>query len=136
MVVLRDVGDKADVRERLFEIESRYQAIFDNRLQFVSMTGSRILDNRATINGGGLFNDVNTFGATIVTGSCIDGNSRSSFYTLQSPQQIATSNWWGSPTGPNTPGAETTEGDWITGGFLTTPILGCTIDIYLPFLMK
>jgi hypothetical protein len=89
------------------------------------VTNSRILYNTATANGGGVYSDVDAAGATSVTGSCIVGNSASSFFNSQAAQQTATGNWWGAATGPNTPGADTTSGNVDTSGFQTVPILGC-----------
>jgi len=52
-------------------------------------------------------------------------------------QQIATGNWWGAATGPNTPGADTVGGNVDTSGYLTEPILGCVFyDVYLPLVLK
>ena len=107
-----------------------------NKGTSVSVTGSRILNNRATVNGGGLYNDMNAVGSVVVTGNCIAGNSVTSFYNNPVPQQIATGNWWGATPGPNTPGADTTSATVNTSGFLIAPILGCTIDMYLPLMMK
>jgi LPXTG-motif cell wall-anchored protein len=89
------------------------------------MTDSRILYNTATNNGGGVYNDFNFPWATNVTASCIVGNSVTSFLNNQAAQQTATGNWWGTATGPNTPGADTVGGNVDTSGFLTAPILGC-----------
>jgi hypothetical protein len=102
--------------------------------------GSRILYNTAT-DGGGVSNYRNVAGATSVTGSCIVGNSASSFLNTQTAPQTATGNWWGAATGPNTPGADTTSGNVDTSGFLAAPILGCPSGgysgkIYLPLVVK
>jgi len=93
------------------------------------VTGSRILNNLATTNGGGVFNEWNVAWATSVTGSCIVGNSATSFFNNQSAQQTATGNWWGAATGPNTPGADTVGGSVDTSGYLTEPILGCSFEL-------
>ena len=95
----------------------------------ITVTSSRILNNSATDNGGGLFNDEDTAGATDVTGSCIVGNSASSFYNNQPAGQITTGNWWGGTTGPNTPGADTVSGTVDVSGYLTAPILGCAPEL-------
>ena len=95
----------------------------------IAVTSSRILNNSATDNGGGLFNDEDTAGATDVTGSCIVGNSASSFYNNQPAGQITTGNWWGGTTGPNTPGADTVSGTVDVSGYLTAPILGCAPEL-------
>ena len=102
-----------------------------------TVMGSCILNNWATINGGGLYNDENFFGATIVTGSSIVGNSATSFFNNQeTAEQIATGNWWGAATGPNKPGADTVDGNVDTGGYLTEPISACLTNIYLPLVRK
>ena len=101
-----------------------------------TVTGSRILNNTAVINGGGVFNEWDVAWATSVTGSCIVGNSATSFFNNQSSQQTATGNWWGAATGPNTPGADTVGGNVDTSGYLTEPILGCTLYVYLPLVLK
>ena len=101
-----------------------------------TVTGSCILNNWATINGGGLYNDENSFGATDVTGSSIVGNSAKSFFNNQAAEQTATGNWWGAATGPNTPGADTVDGNVDTSGYLTEPIPGCVFYVYLPLLLK
>ena len=77
-----------------------------------TVTGSCILNNWAAINGGGLYNDSKSLGATKVTGSSIVGNSA---------------------TGPNTPGADTVGGNVDTSGYLTETILGCVFHLYLPW---
>jgi hypothetical protein len=100
------------------------------------VTSSRILNNTATINGGGVFNNRDIAGATSVTGSCIVGNSATSFFNNQDAQQIATGNWWGAATGPNTPGADTYGGNVDVSGYLTEPILGCYFYVYLPLVLK
>ncbi|MFB0536151.1 MAG: hypothetical protein ACETWR_14340, partial [Anaerolineae bacterium] len=96
-----------------------------NRSGTTTVTGSRILYNTATTDGGALYNDRDIAGATSVTNSCIVGNSATSFLNNQPAQQTATGNWWGAWTGPNTPGADTVGGNVDTSGFLTAPILGC-----------
>jgi len=97
------------------------------------VTGSRILNNTAG-NGGGVFNHYEN--TTIsVTGSCIVRNSATSFVNAHFAQQIATGNWWGAATGPNTPGADTVGGNVDTSGYLAAPILGCGY-IYLPLVLK
>jgi CSLREA domain-containing protein len=93
-----------------------------------TVTGSRILANSAT-NGGGVYNDRDAAGATSVMGSCIVGNSAMSFFNNQPAQQIATGDWWGVATGPNTPGGDTVGGNVDTSGYLTEPILGCAPDL-------
>ncbi len=97
----------------------------------IMMDGSRIQNNTAA-NGGGVFNS----GVTSVTGSCIVGNSATSFLNNQPAQQIATGNWWGAATGPNTLGADTVAGNVDTSGYLTESILDCTFFIYLPLILK
>jgi predicted outer membrane repeat protein len=94
-----------------------------------TVTSSRILNNTATTTAGGVWTDAGGPGNTRVTGSCIVGNSDTSFFNDEPSLQIATGNWWGASTGPNTPGADTVEGDVDTSGYLTTPILGCTPDL-------
>jgi CSLREA domain-containing protein len=103
----------------------------------LTVTGSRILDNTATTSGGGVYNDADADEATRLTGSCIVGNSDVSFFNNQPAQQIATSNWWGASTGPNTPGADTTGGNVDTSGHLTTPPAHCSYyHIYLPLVAR
>jgi len=102
----------------------------------VTVTGSRILNNTATIEGGGVFNNRDIAGATSVTGSCIVGNSAKSFFNNQDAEQIATGNWWGTANGPNTPGADTYGGKVDTSGYLTVPILGCGFYVYLPLVLN
>ena len=99
------------------------------------MTGSRIPNNTAT-NGGGVFNDMDAAGTTSVTGSCIVGNSTTSFLKNQSPHQSTPGNWWGAATGPSTTGADTVGGNVYYVGFLTEPILGCGPNVYLPLVLK
>ena len=102
-----------------------------------TVTGSRILNNTATTNGGGVYNNDNHAGATSVTSSCIVDNSATSYFNNQTAQQIATGNWWGAATGPNTPGADTVGGGSVdTSGYLTKPILGCYFYVYLPLVLK
>jgi hypothetical protein len=93
----------------------------------LTVTGSRILHNTA-IKAGGVSSSNTTAGATSVTGSCIVGNSATSFVNLAA-QSIATGDWWGAATGPNTPGGDTVAGNVDTSGYLTEPILGCTPDL-------
>jgi hypothetical protein len=95
----------------------------------VTVADSRILNNTATINGGGVYNGEDVFGAVNISLSCITGNSHISFVNSEPSQQSAVSNWWGTSTGPNTLGADTTSGDIDYGSFLTAPILGCTPDL-------
>jgi hypothetical protein len=99
------------------------------------VTGSRILNNTAANNGGGMLNNRDSAWATSVTGSCIAGNSAMSYFNNQAAQQTATGNWWGAATGPNTPGADTVGGNVFYAGWLTEPILGCSI-VYLPLVLK
>ena len=102
----------------------------------VTVTDSRILMNRGT-NGGGVYIDHNTAGVIHVTGSCLVRNSATSFFNSQSAQQVATGNWWGAATGPNTPGADTVGGNVDASGYLTETILGCVFyDTYLPLTLK
>jgi len=89
-----------------------------------TVTGSRILNNTAD-DGGGVYNREDVTGATSVTDSCFVGNSATSYLNDQPAEQIATDNWWGAATGPNTPGADTVDGNVDTSGYLTEPILGC-----------
>jgi hypothetical protein len=93
-----------------------------------TVTNSRILNNMAQ-NGGGVYNNRDDPWVTYVTGSCIVGNSDMSFFNNHSKEQIATGNWWGVPTGPNTPGADTVAGNVTYAGYLSAPILGCTPDL-------
>jgi hypothetical protein len=101
--------------------------IFNDRDTIV--IGSRILNNRASNTGGGVYNDWDITGAISVTGSCIVGNSLMSFFNFRDAQQIATANWWGAATGPNTPGADTVLGNVDVSNHLTEPILGCAPDL-------
>jgi fibronectin-binding autotransporter adhesin len=101
-----------------------------------TVTDSRILNNTANTDGGGVYNYINVAGATSVTGSCIVGNSAWSFYNNQPALQIATGNWWGAATGPNTPGADTYGGNVDVSGHLTEPILGCGLNVYLPLVLR
>jgi len=101
-----------------------------------TVTGSRVLNNTATYNGGGVFNNRDVAGATNVTGSCIVGNNSTSFFNNRPAQQIATGNWWGAATGPNTPGADTVLGNVDTSGYLTEPIPVCGFYVYLPLVLK
>jgi hypothetical protein len=101
------------------------------------VTGSRILHNTAASSGGGVYSDHNFFGATNVSGSCIVGNSDASFHNKWAAQQIAAGNWWGAPTGPNTPGADTVSDDVLYSGFLAAPpIPGCAYDVFLPVVLR
>jgi hypothetical protein len=94
-----------------------------------TVTSTRILNNSASISGGGVYSSRNFDGETDVTGSCIVGNSAMSFYNDEPAQQIATGNWWGAATGPNTPGADTVLGNVDVSDHLTAPILGCAPDL-------
>jgi CSLREA domain-containing protein len=100
-----------------------------NEAGATTVTGSRILNNMATTSGGGVLNHVDVARATRVTGSCIVGNSDASFFNDEPAQQIATFNWWGAATGPNSPGADTVGGNVDTSGYLTAPILGCAAEL-------
>jgi hypothetical protein len=101
-----------------------------NAFSFITnVMGSRILHNTAAFNGGGVFDVYDNFGAISVTGSCIVGNSDTSFFTDKPAQQTATGNWWGAVGGPGAPGADTVGGLVDTSGFLNTPILGCAPDL-------
>jgi hypothetical protein len=101
-----------------------------------TVTGSRILRNTASnLGGGGVYNHADAVRAT-VTGSCLAGNSDISFVSDQVALQTATGNWWGSPAGPNTPGADTVSGNVDTSDYLTQPILGCACYVYLPLLPR
>jgi len=97
-----------------------------------TVDGSNVRANMAT-NGGGIYN---SGGTTTVTGSCIVGNSANSFFNNQPAQQIATGNWWGATTGPNTPGADTVGGNVNVSGYLTEPIPACGFYVYLPLVLK
>jgi len=108
--------------------------IYNHSNGTTTVTGSRILNNTAT-NGGGVLNNRDIAGATSVTSSCIVGNSAMSYFNNQNVKQIATGNWWGAATGPNTPGADTVGGNVHYAGWLTEPILGCSI-VYLPLVLK
>jgi CSLREA domain-containing protein len=94
-----------------------------------TVTGSRLLYNTATTDGGGVYNNEEIAEATVVTGSCIVGNREIAFFNNQPEQQIATGNWWGAATGPNTSGADTVLGLVDISGYLTEPILDCTPDL-------
>jgi hypothetical protein len=100
-----------------------------------TVTGSRILFNSAA-NGGGVYNHTDAAWATEVTGSCIVGNSDTSFYNYYDTEQNASGNWWGAATGPNTPGADTVEGNVYYAGFLTEPILDCYYYLFLPIVRR
>jgi hypothetical protein len=93
------------------------------------VTGSRILLNTATTDGGGVYSSAIDDGATDVTNSCIVGNSVMAFRNVQDAPQIATHNWWGAATGPNTAGADTVLGNVDVVPHLTAPILGCGPDL-------
>jgi CSLREA domain-containing protein len=116
--------------------------IWNNIGGATTVTGSRILYNTATTGvSGGIGNSENTADALSVTGSCIVGNSASSFFNDETALQTATGNWWGAATGPNTPGADTTSGNVDTSDFLTAPILGCPSGggsgkVYLPIVVR
>ena len=97
-----------------------------------TVDGSNVRANMAT-NGGGIYN---SGGTTTVTGSCIVGNSANSFFNNQPAQQIATGNWWGATTGPNTPGADTVGGNVNVSGYLTEPIPACGFYVYQPLVLK
>ena len=107
-----------------------------NEAGSTAVVGSCILNNRATNNGGGLYNDRDSPGATDVTGSAIVGNSATSIFNNQAPLQIATGNWWGAATGPNTPGADTVGGPVDASGYLTQPVPTCLYRVNLPLLQK
>jgi fibronectin-binding autotransporter adhesin len=111
------------------ELDDGGGGIYNATLGTTTVTGSRILNNMATANGGGVYNEENVAEATWVTGSCIVGNSDTSFFNHQPAQQIATFNWWGAATGPNSPGADTVGGNVDTSGYLTAPILGCAAEL-------
>jgi predicted outer membrane repeat protein len=102
----------------------------------MTVTGSRILHNTATNEGGGVFSNINSAWVTIVTGSCIVGNSAYSFFNNQDAQQNVNNNWWGSPTGANTPGADTFSGHVYYASFQMKPILGCGFCILMPLILK
>jgi hypothetical protein len=93
-----------------------------------TVDGCRILNNTATSNGGGVY-IMGTLSATSVTNSCIVDNSAMAFYNSATTQQTATGNWWGAPTGPNTPGADTVLGNVDVSGHLTSPILDCAPEL-------
>jgi hypothetical protein len=110
--------------------------IYNSSLAIV--TGCRILNNTAG-DGGGVFSHENQIDATKVTGSCIMGNSSTSFSNDEAAMQTATVNWWGSASGPSGVGPGT--GDSVSanvdyGDFLTEPILGCQRYVYLPLVLK
>jgi predicted outer membrane repeat protein len=105
----------------------------------LTVTDSRILDNTAVYDGGGVSTYANVVGATSVTGSCIMGNSDTSFFNAEAALQTATGNWWGSASGPS--GVGPGEGDSVSdnvdySGFLTEPILGCYHYTYLPLVLR
>jgi hypothetical protein len=105
----------------------------------LTVTGSRILYNTATYSGGGVFSHEDLPGATTMTGSCIMGNSDTSFFNDEAAIQIATGNWWGAASGPSGvgPGAgDSVNANVDYGGFLTKPILGCGHVVYLPLVVK
>ncbi len=83
-----------------------------------------------------MYNSEDVAGATSVTGSCIVGNSALAFFNTEAELQIATGNWWGSGSGPNSPGADTVGDNVDTSGFLTAPILGCLHHVYLPLVTR
>lgn len=118
------------------QASNRGGGIYNSTGGTTTVMGSRILENTATINGGGVHNDENTAGATNVTGSCIVGNSTRSFFNYQAAQQIATGNWWGAASGPNTPGADTVGGNVDTSGYLTAAPAFCLYYTYLPLVLS
>ena len=98
---------------------------------------SRILYNTSSSNGGGLYHEGDVARTTRVTGSCIMGNSDTSFVNDGDLQQTATGNWWGAATGPNTAGADTVAGNVDTTGFLTAIPFHCLYNtIYLPLVLR
>jgi predicted outer membrane repeat protein len=105
----------------------------------LTVTDSRILNNTAVYDSGGVSTYANVVGATSVTGSCIMGNSDTSFFNVVTETQTATGNWWGSASGPSGVGPGT--GDSVSdnvdySGFLTEPILGCYPYTYLPLVLR
>jgi hypothetical protein len=101
-----------------------------------TVKNSCIIDNSAYGTGGGVYSDEDTAGATEITGSWIVGNSAYSFENNQPSKQIATGNWWGATTGPNTPGADTVNGNVDTSDYLTEPSTICFHKVNLPLLLK
>jgi hypothetical protein len=83
-----------------------------------------------------MYNSEAVAGATNVSGSCIVGNSATSFFNNQPAQKTATGNWSGGATGPNTPGADTVLGNVDTSDYLTEPIPGWGFYVYLPLVLK
>ncbi|MGD8489771.1 MAG: hypothetical protein PVI68_12200, partial [Anaerolineae bacterium] len=104
-----------------------------------TISGSRILHNSASDQGGGLYTDTDVSGDTVVTGSCIVGNSATAFFNNQVAMQTASGNWWGVDSGPS--GVGPGEGDSVSNhvdysGFLTAPILDCYFYVYLPVALR
>jgi hypothetical protein len=100
-----------------------------------TVTDSRILDNSAA-NGGGVYNNHNAASVVSVTYSCIVGNSATSFFNNQSPEQFARYNWWGDVGGPTAPGADTVGGNVDYADHLTVPPIGCAHDNFLPLVFR
>ncbi|MFN2165907.1 MAG: hypothetical protein ACK2U9_06560, partial [Anaerolineae bacterium] len=104
-----------------------------------TISGSRILHNSASDQGGGLYTDTDVSGDTVVTGSCIVGNSATAFFNNQVAMQTGSGNWWGVDSGPS--GVGPGEGDSVSNhvdysGFLTAPILDCYFYVYLPVALR
>lgn len=87
----------------------------------LTVTDSNLSGNQGFTDGGAL---AITGGAANISMSCIKGNNTPSFDAEQIGGALtANDNWWGKATGPNTPGADTTN--VAVASFLTSPPPAC-----------
>lgn len=87
----------------------------------LTVTGSNLSGNQGFTDGGAL---AITGGTASISTSCIKGNNTPSFDAEQIGGALtANDNWWGKATGPNTPGADTTN--VVVASFLTNPPPAC-----------
>ncbi len=86
----------------------------------INIANSHVVDNSTnTVNGGFLYIHDTSEGSTSIHNSCITGNSYIAL--ANNGNHIdAIQNWWGSPNGPNQPGADTVNGDVDFSSWLTT----------------